>query len=545
MSLRLSMTVNGAPQEWTLETFPARLGRSSSSAIQLLDGTVSKEHAEIERDGARWTVRDLGSRNGTRVNGRDARTPTEIKAGDMLEIGHLMLRVLPERTSSVSFVPARPVDSSLKMRVTDLLQSGPAAQPATGRVVHVLAEAGQLLVMPRPLRETCEEILRLVEKAVTADRFVMLLAEGPEHTLTQIAARARGASANEPMVLSQTIVRSVLEENTALVTSDATADPRLAMGQSVIMQAIRSAMAVPLWDNQKVLGILYADTRRPNVLYEREHLEVLTLLANMAAVKITNARLLEAEHARQRMAQELATASRIQRDLLPAPPADVAGWTCDARIEPCFEVGGDLYDFHRREDGTLVVVVGDISGKGMGAALLMSSILTTARVLYDASPDPLFLVRELNRVMHRSTDGGRFCTLFIGFLDPASGVLRYVNAGHPEPCLVRGERVRTLESTGIPVAMLPTFPWTMGEVAIEPGETLAVFSDGIPEAQQGDEFFDDARVADALRRLLPGAALRDAAEGLIAEVDRFAGGEHRSDDVTLVLVRREPGAGRI
>jgi serine phosphatase RsbU (regulator of sigma subunit)/pSer/pThr/pTyr-binding forkhead associated (FHA) protein len=540
MPLRFSVTLNGENQEWTLEKFPARLGRSSSNAIQLLDGTVSKEHAEIVGDGPRWMVRDLGSRNGTRVNGQDASSPLEIKPGDTLEIGHVLLRAVQDRPSNMQFIGGRGVDSSLKMKVADLLQAGPASASSMSRVVNVLAEAGQLLVMPRPLRETCEEMLRLVEKAVPAERFVMLLAEGPDHVLTQIAARTRGASASEPMVLSQTIIRTVLEENTALVTSDASSDPRLAMGHSVIMQAIRSAMAVPLWDNQRVLGLLYADSTKLGVRYEREHLEVLTLLANMAAVKITNAHLLEAEQARQRMAQELATASRIQRDLLPGPARDVPGWTCEARLEPCFEVGGDLYDFHRREDGALVIAVGDISGKGMGAALLMSSIMTTARVLYDASPNPLALVKDLNRVMHRSTDGGRFATLFVGFLDTTTGALQYVNAGHPEPYLVLGDRVRALESTGIPVAMLPTFPWTMGEVTIDPGETLVVFSDGIPEAQKGDDFFDNERIEVALKALLgAGADLPAAAAGLIAKVDAFTAGEHRGDDVTLVMLRRD------
>ena len=280
------------------------------------------------------------------------------------------------------------------------------------------------------------------------------------------------------------------------------------------------------------------DSTSPMVIYVEEHLELLTLLANMAAVKITNARLLEDDHQRQRLAQELATATRIQQALLPGPPRTVEGWHFHARIETCHEVGGDLYDFHRRDDGTLVMMVGDVSGKGMGAALLMSSVLSTARVLYDTVEGPLALIKRLNNIVHRGTDGRSFVTVFAGWLDPATGRLRYVNAGHPEGCMVRGDRARSLEATGIPVGMLPDFPWTEEETTVEPGETLAIFSDGIPEAQHGEEFFDMDRVKQALLDTAD-PDLDAMANAFVHIVDDFSAGEHRSDDVTLMLMRRD------
>jgi len=258
----------------------------------------------------------------------------------------------------------------------------------------------------------------------------------------------------------------------------------------------------------------------------------------MAAVKISNARLLETETARLRMAQELSTATRIQQNLLPEAPTDVPGWSLHARLETCYEVGGDLYDFYRREDGQLVFLVGDVSGKGMGAALLMSSALSSSRVLYEGFDDPLALVRRLNEVTYRSTDARSFLTLFIGYLDPATGKLRYVNCGHPEPLLVRDQRLRSLEATGVPIGMMASFPWTMGETVIEPGETCAIFSDGIPEAQHGPDFFDTERVEQAMRELASAPDLPAVADGIMARIDDFAAGEHRSDDVTLVLLRR-------
>jgi serine phosphatase RsbU (regulator of sigma subunit) len=294
---------------------------------------------------------------------------------------------------------------------------------------------------------------------------------------------------------------------------------------------------VPLFDNERVLGILYADSSDPLVTYGKGELELLTLLGNMAAVNITNVRLYEAEKVQQRLAHELATATRIQQNMLIEPPA-LPGWLCHARIETCHEVGGDLYDLHVRADGTLVLLVGDVSGKGMGAAIMMSSTLSSARVLYDESSGPLAFVRRLNAIVYRSSDSRSFVTLFVGWLDPASGRLQFVNAGHPEPHLVREGALRTLAATGIPVGMMPDFAWQEVEVELGHGETLAVFSDGLPEAQRGPEFFEFARLAEALKE---GERERDLAamsDHVIHKIDEFAAGEHRADDVTLLLLRR-------
>lgn len=538
MPLQLTTHWNGEQRLWPLESAPMRLGRGSGNAVQLLDATVSKEHAEILHVDGRWSIRDLGSRNGTRVNGREATSPIAVNAGDRIEIGHVVLQVLEAgRHEPTTFTTSEHVDSSLRLNVRDVLERPASTEGTTARVLHLLAEAGQLLVLPRPLAETCETILGLVEKAVRASRLVVLMRDLQTGELQQVAARYRGGRASEPLALSQSITRAVLAENTAVITGDAAHDPRFLAQHSIIAQAIHSAMAVPLFDNTSVLGILYVDSTDPGVLYGQPELELLTLLGNMAAVKITNARLLEDEQVRQRLAQELSTAVRIQRGLLSQPPP-LTGWTCHARIETCHEVGGDLYDFHVREDGDVVVLVGDVSGKGMGAALLMSSTLSSARVLYDVCTGPLQLIRRLNSIIHRSTDARSFVTMFVGWLEPTSGRMRYVNAGHPEPHVLHEGSLRTLEATGIPVGMMHEFAWTEGETTVAQGELLALFSDGIPEAQHGEEFFDFERVAEALRAAEPEADLQVAADRVIASIDDFAAGEHRADDVTLVLLRR-------
>jgi sigma-B regulation protein RsbU (phosphoserine phosphatase) len=183
-------------------------------------------------------------------------------------------------------------------------------------------------------------------------------------------------------------------------------------------------------------------------------------------------------------------------------------------------------------------MVGDVSGKGVGAALMMSSVLSSARVLYDSVDRPLTLAHKLNESVARSAAPGTFITLFLAFLDPASARLRYVNAGHNPPVVVSGGALRMLEEGGVPLGVLPTFPFAEGETGLEPGDLLAAFSDGIPEAVRGGEFFDDDRLRQALIELSAEPEIERVGDGVVARVAEFLAGEPRSDDVTLLLVRR-------
>lgn len=546
MSFRLIGLLGGHRQVWPLEETPGgvvlEIGRSSRCAISLPDGTVSKSHAELSCQGGVWQVRDLGSRNGTRVNGVPVTGVMTLKSGDSIEFGHVVLELTTEDVLSSTMTPESVSDarSSLRISAQDIL-TGALPGRAEGKLMKLLTQAGQLLILPRPLRETCEAILEVVERAVPSTRLILLLRQEGSGDLTPIASRQRAkGGSTQPLAISRTILMAVLAENTSVLTSDATEDPRFREQMSIVAQAVHSAMAVPLFDNERVLGILYAESNFPGLSYSQEQLEILTLLANMAAVKITNARLLETEQQRLRMQQELSTAMGIQRGLLPATPPLVAGYNCLARLESCFEVGGDLYDWQINPDGSLWIVQGDVTGKGMGAALLMSSFIASSRVLLETDRAPEAIAAHLNTIMLRSTDPVHFVTAFLGRLEPATGRLVYVNAGHPPPLLLDGRGVTALETTGPPIGMLPNLPFQVAEARLEPGALLAIFSDGIPEARRAvlDEYFEDERVVTALSGLRDRPTLAEIAAGLIDEVDRFLAGEPRSDDITLTLVRR-------
>jgi phosphoserine phosphatase RsbU/P len=541
MPLHLSGTINGEFQSWPLDRARLAIGRASKNDIQLADATISKEHAEVLVENGKTRIRDLGSRNGTRVNGADAKSGLAIQPGDRVEIGHLALSISVDAPSRPLALNDRTVlGSSHRIHLDHVLERRSQNSTSARAIVHLLAEAGQVLVLPRPLKETCEQILEIAAKAVPASRYVVLLGSSkPDVDPEQIAARMAEGTTDKPLILSRSIMRAVIDECSSVLTADAASDARFAGQESIIAQAVHSAMAVPLFDNERVLGLIYVDRQDRSGPFSHEQLELLTLLANMAAVKIRNAQLLEGERATQQMAQQLETAAAIQRGLLPGAPPSVDGWEFDAFLESCYAVGGDLYDFHRHPDGRLVFLVGDVSGKGLGAALLMSSLMSAARVLYPTCENIAELANQMSAAVFRSSDPGRFVTGVVGVLDTGSGSLRYVNAGHPPPCLVsRGGEITSLEATGVPFGVLPAFKYEAGETVVAPGDLLAVFSDGIPEAQRGDEFFDDARVHEALREAAKAPNLAAARRGIVERVDAFSSGSGRSDDLTLFLARR-------
>jgi phosphoserine phosphatase RsbU/P len=537
--LHLSETLGDEPLAWKIEAPLTRIGRSSACEVRLANASVSRRHAEIVRRDDRFFIQDLGSRNGTRVNGAEARAAVEIVPGDRVEVGNVGLRVTAEEPGQPVLVPAgERIDTSVQLRADHLVKAHARDEQGGPSLVACLVAAGQLLVTLRPVQETCDEILKVVARAVPATRHVLMLRDEASGELRQMSARHLGGRPRQPLALSRSIVGRVLEECTSVLTADALHDPRFSAQESVVMQVVHSAMAVPLFDNRKVLGLVYVDSQDPAVRFTPQQLEVVTLLANMAAVKISNARLLAAEQAQLRLAHELATAAQIQRGML-VPAPRVEGWQMEACLESCHEVGGDLYDCRVAHGDRLIFQVGDVTGKGMGAALLMSSFLASSRVLYESCDDPGALATRLGNIVSDNGDPGRFVTGFLGCIDLQAGTLRYVNAGHPSALLLHGGSIRPLESNGVPFGVLPGFTYDTRTAEIPPGALLAIFSDGIPEAQCGLEMFEDARLCEVLLEAAAAPDLADVRRAVLARLDAFLGDAPRSDDVTLLLIRRD------
>jgi len=517
------------------------VGRTTECDLVLGDPSVSRRHAALVCSSGRVLVEDLGSHNGTRVNDVAVTTPTPLTEGDEVAFADVVL-YFGEPGGKRGTLTLDPDRNSVGIAISwdEVRGQRHTGQHKRSELFRCLAGAGNLLTVPRAPEELFEPILDLVESAMDPDRAFLLLTEDETVPPTIRASRLRGGGDGSNVTLSHTMVTRVLKEKTSFLLEDDEGPSQIMQQQSIISQGIRSAMATPLFDNKSVIGILYADTTDPTRRYNRDELVAFSLLANVIAVALTHARYDAMETEKRRLDTELEAARPTLQTILPDELPKIPGYEVCVHCDPCFEVGGDLYDISTLPDGRLAVVVGDVSGKGLGAALLVSSLVPLLRAMLEAEPDLAALTANLNRQLWRITDSIRYSTLFVGVLDPASGCLEYVNAGHNPPVLVRADgTVENLGSTGLPVALTSEkVVWTSAETCLQLNDILALYTDGIPETWQdeeheyGEERFEELLVA---RRGQPLAEVRDAA---LADVCRFRGDAPVSDDLTLLLLKR-------
>ncbi|MDH3215419.1 MAG: SpoIIE family protein phosphatase [Candidatus Krumholzibacteria bacterium] len=521
----------GQPHPIKLGDGEHSVGRASDNAVQIPATRVSKRHAMIRIQGDQLFVRDLGSTNGTEVNGqRVGGEEMEVPEGGTVSFaGALLRRSGTASTAMHSIVTSDEVSARLRYNIREGYSAA-----ARDRILEVSSELFELLASGEDAGEIETAACRFVSQCVAADRVVLLAGRGEATTDVEIRGRwTRKGDDSAPLQLSSTLVGQVMRERESVLVANPLEDPRYTEQKSIMALNLRSAMAVPLFDNERVRGILYVDTADPRVQYGKDDLQVLTATANAVAVKLRNLTL----------ESEMRTAALIQRAMLPSVLDAPPGFEFEAYQVMCREVGGDLYHCVHRPDGTVLLALGDVSGKGTPAALAMSAATVLIGLLAEIGGDLKALAQHLHRQLYRAFVSERFITLFVGELDGSTGRLRYVNAGHEPPWLVRDDGSReTLDSTGMAMAMVEDLFCDVAEVTLRPGDLLAVFTDGITEATaDGTSFLGLEPVKEIL-----GAHHRDTLprirEKIVSAVSDYLKGEPASDDVTLMLLRRSPTA---
>lgn len=552
-----------------------RAGRSDANAICLRnDPSISRHHIEFTREANRYFVRDVGSRSGTRVNGSLITGPVELRRGDRIAIGHTVMHFLlegdhepspldPTPAHSATELPGRgsarlspdpivisPIDGArVSIHISEIVGStqkgaGTGASSALetasrSRAFEILSQASETFLGQQSLDAVLEMCMDMVHRAAAPDRAAAMLLEGQPPSLKVRAHRGGAGTGADTIRISRTITDAVLHGQTAVLVSDATVDARFAGAESVMLEGVRSAMCVPLWNNKAVIGLIYVDRLRSASAYSGEDLRVLTLVANLAAIKIENVRLFLRDQKMKELEREMATAAKIQQRLLPSSVPGFAGYELAGRNLPCLAVGGDYFDLQLRDEGRLMVAIGDVSGKGLGAALLMALVQGAVRANIVGASNVPDLVSRLNHVVLTNSGDEQFMTLFCCEIDGASGSLRYVNAGHNPPLLFRRNgQVERLFSRGMALGILPDRRYEQAEVALEHGDLLALYSDGITESQDPSsaEFGED-RLLECLRELHE-QPVGTILERVLDSALGFAGTAPQFDDMTLVLVRR-------
>ncbi len=521
------------------------LGRSSAAELSFPeDGGLSRQHLAIERDADGWALRDLGSKNGTMLNGARVTERMRLKPGDRVTAGHLILvydgASSQLRQPVVVFDPREETGDQSTSSSTVISQldgvikpdgSAGAEQTLAASHISALIRAGNELAGNRPLPELFRFILDLAIQAVKADRGVLMTAEDDNLTVQ--------ANQGEGFRISTAVRDRVLNSGLSVLVRDTSIDDAFRERRSIVEQHIRTLMAVPLQTREKIIGIIYVDSPSLTREFTKDDLNLLTVMANVAAIRIEQTRFAEVEQARQLMARDLEQAAEIQQGFLPAVAPSVHGLDVAGHNAPCRTVGGDYYDFIPYGTSRISMVLGDVSGKGMPASLLMMGLQARVQVLIEEPKSLADVMTRLNRITSANCPSNRFITFFFCILDGDTGELTFCNAGHNPPLIVRADgSYQQLEGGGPVLGILPFIEYQEYHENLAEGDALVIYSDGVTEANNptGDEFEIEGLAAAVIenRHLSAPAIVSRINQALTA----YTAGAPPSDDITVIVARR-------
>ena len=544
-------TADRPAENVALSRLRTTIGRSARSDVCIPDAFASRLHAEVRQEGDAFWLQDLGSANGTLYNGAAVSMPIPLVSGGKIQIGETSIVFEDERLqqnknatliadNTEALDPSRTIAFTRTNNPTNEILN---AQFSTRtELLALISKVGVALLSSSGLDETLNQVASLVFEAVPAERCVIMLRDAAAADGMKISvARVRGKDERlEEVRISRTVLDEVLKKGNSVLTSDAQHDPRYA-SQTMVLFGIRSVLAVPLSVGaDEVFGIIYADSPTDQTVFSEEHLNILTTLASVASIRVENAKLLEERFEKERIKRELELAMEIQQRFQPSAPPVMDDYEFQGISFSCYEIGGDYYDFIQTGDGKMLIALGDVSGKGTAAALLMSSLHAAIHGQVAARTSLLKTVESVNEYLAENTPSNRFITLFIAELDPANGEINYINAGHNPPLIGRTDgTVKLLESGGFPLGILPSAEFEVGQTKLEKGESLIVYSDGVSEANNltEDEFGMDRLLQVVSQNLKSSAAgMRDKIESALSAFTQTA---PANDDITLVIVKRK------
>jgi phosphoserine phosphatase RsbU/P len=517
------------------------IGRAEESDVFLLDTMLSRRHAELEQRDDGFYLVDLGSTNGTFVNGERVVGERRLRNGDMIALGDTRLLFSDAEPPTEDDLPLEGAQAfalrDLRSRTTvqAMFQQDPDPQ---ARLVRLMSKATSSLLGHRSLPELFERVLDVIFESIPVDRAAIMLID--ENGKREIRA-SRSRLGSPEIRISNTIARKVIEQRLALICPNVLEDPSLCFQDSVILPGTLSAMCAPLWLSpsqgapEEVIGLVYADATSTVQPFGESELEILTAFGNLAASKIESTRLMMRSRDRDRLASEIEAAVEIQRSILPTHAPVVPGCELAGESRSCEAVGGDYHDYDW--DGQrLLLTLADVAGKGLGAAMLMSALRSAVRAHW-REPSLANAASLINRTFFENVPSDRYATCFLAQYDPSTGQLDYLNAGHPPALLVRANgTVERLEPSGPGLALFDAGVFEARIARLGSGDTLLVYSDGISEAWATAEEAE-AILADVVRSAAERPIEQLRSEVFAAADDRR--GRERSDDCTLVLLRRQ------
>jgi len=528
------------------------IGRHPSCGIVLDAASVSRQHAAIEVAGDRAWIEDLGSRNGTALDGRKVAERQPLLDGQQVRIGDQRLTFFSNAPATVenaiesgSFAIGDPAENAADSVILSAVDLPIRPDLAAGDPEALLRAAGGLdraigaaVVLEEVLPRTLDGLFQIFPQA---ERGFMLLVDPQSQRLVVRASKFAPDLEAGPLLLSRSLMDRVMKSRQALLSADVSTDSRIDVRDSVADCGIRSVMCVPfLRADGGVLGVLQLDRGDASTPFQRRDLDLLAGVAAQVTLAIEQAQAHEERLSREQLRRELELANRVQQALLPSRPPEIPGYDSFDYYEAARQISGDFFSYVPLPGGRTAVVLADVSGKGVSAALVMAGLAADVRYCLASEADVATAVGRLNESFCRAGWDDRFATLVVAVLDPVRHRLAVVNAGHMPPLLRTAAGDVTaigVEAAGLPLGVDPEQAYRATEVDMPAGATLVCYTDGISEA------LDHAQRPYGFERLNRIVAADTAAAGdigrrILADVERHAAGQVRSDDICLVCLGR-------
>ncbi len=546
---------DGARKYVRVTQTPFLIGRGAETGnhLQLTDRRISRNCAAIVMEANHYYLEDRGQRRGMFINQEKAES-RQLNDGDVITFG------IEDSYQIIFRAAAETSDEAIPQLLTriDYMTS---SEPTGGglRKLNMLLEATSLLHSQLPLDSVLAKMIDHAIAVTDADRGLLEEAEEgrAENMRVRLARRSGGQRLPpESMTPSQTAIQLAIKQGSPVITEDlAQAEMNLQAAASIVAQGLRAVVVIPLYATSRAasegtgvdvrrgvfLGVLYLDSKRPTAFTKLDR-QILDALAADAASILDNARLVERERERQRLEQEIGIARDIQQALLPKNFKDYPHLAVSGVNFPCLSVGGDYFDVFPLDEKRTAFLLADVSGKGLGAALL-TTMLQGALSGMTLGTDPARTFNHVNRFLCDHAEVGRYATMFFGILDEA-GKLEFINAGHPSPILMRQGRAEEAFTEGsFPVGLVPEAEFATATLQLEPNDTLFLFSDGVTEAMDPDEqLYGVPRLVGVLQGKTD-LSLDEIQKMVLESVENFARGARQADDLTMLVVRyRAAGA---
>jgi serine phosphatase RsbU (regulator of sigma subunit) len=509
------------------------IGRQTGTEIRLDGPKVSRRHARVYREGNGFHIEDLGSSNGTFLNGTKLHGATALNGWDELGIGSYLLRYEGVDSSPEVTIRARTAASTAN---TELYRANAAQKLQI--ILRLSSDLGRSLDVSHLLAQVLDHLFVLFPQ--TDQSLVIFIESGRP----SIRAHKQRADFRQTPGFSGSLVRSVASEGIGILAEDLRTDSRFADAQSILSLGVRSFVCVPLQTKAgKAFGVLLLERMSPDHKFTPEDLNLLTAIGLQVSIALENAQLHQELIARQRIENEVALAREIQLGYLPTEVPNLSHQNFDlhAELVPAYEISGDFYDYFHIGANRLALAVADVCGKGIPAALFMSMVRALLRNYAEREQDPAVILRDLNNAVAQQNPKCQFVTVSLCIFDPCSQVVEVSSAGHPLPLIRSNDgSVKALAIQQGPLLGVEQreecYPKARHQMSN--GELLLLYTDGVTEAPSpANQMFGSERLRTALAEVPFPDQLCRWTESLRKSIQTFTGSPQLEDDITLALLR--------